>query len=107
MDANEIRYRIPEGVSPWPKCAVRVIFLSGDHDQCFLQVEPSGKSLLLTAHVTFVHFNPAGEQIASGPHHGAAQFMQHRPITHHMARNQTGNGVRVSWKIVAAVTEVR
>src|ERR1700719_3319957 len=27
-------------------------------------------------------------------------------VTHHMARNQTGNGVRVSWKIVPAVTEV-
>src|ERR1039457_5100524 len=28
-------------------------------------------------------------------------------VTHHMARNQTGNGVRVSWKIVAAATDVR
>src|SRR5215471_12018974 len=27
-------------------------------------------------------------------------------VTHHMARNQTGNEVRVSWKIVPAVTEV-
>jgi hypothetical protein len=27
-------------------------------------------------------------------------------VTHHIARNQTGNGVRVSWKIVPAVTEV-
>src|SRR6516162_6104315 len=27
-------------------------------------------------------------------------------VTHHMARNQTGKGVRVSWKIVPAVTEV-
>src|SRR5207245_3499705 len=27
-------------------------------------------------------------------------------VTHHMARNHTGSGVRVSWKIVPAVTEV-
>src|ERR1019366_5378116 len=27
-------------------------------------------------------------------------------VTHHMARNQTGNGVRVSWKMVPAVTDV-
>src|SRR5713226_2303888 len=27
-------------------------------------------------------------------------------VTHHMARNHTGNGVRVSWKIVPAATEV-
>src|ERR1700687_5132531 len=27
-------------------------------------------------------------------------------VTHHMARNHTGNGVRVSWKIVPAVTDV-
>ncbi len=26
--------------------------------------------------------------------------------THHMARNQVGSGVRVSWKIVPAVTDV-
>ena len=26
-------------------------------------------------------------------------------VTHHMARNHTGKGVRVSWKIVPAVTE--
>ncbi len=29
-----------------------------------------------------------------------------RVVTHHMARNHTGKGVRVSWKIVPAVTEV-
>lgn len=28
-------------------------------------------------------------------------------VIHHIARNQTGNGVRVSWKIVPAVTEAR
>jgi hypothetical protein len=27
-------------------------------------------------------------------------------VTHHMARNHVRSGVRVSWKIVAAVTEV-
>src|SRR5436309_7249002 len=27
-------------------------------------------------------------------------------VTHHIARNHTGNGVRVSWKIVPSVTEV-
>src|SRR6266481_5201448 len=58
---------------------IRPIPVGSHHNQCFLQVEPPGQPLLQTTQIAFVHLDPAGEQIAPRPHHGAAQFMQPRP----------------------------
>jgi len=57
----------------------RSIFLSGNNDQSFLQIESAGQSLFQAADIAFIHFDSAGEQITSRSYHGAAQFMQHRP----------------------------
>ena len=39
----------------------------------------SGEETEKTSQIAFVHLDPAGEQIAPRPHHGAAQLMQPRP----------------------------
>ena len=50
------------------------IFLSGNDNQCFIQIEPAGQALLQTADVAFIHFHSAREQITSRSYHRMAQF---------------------------------
>ncbi len=57
----------------------RPILLSGDNHQGFLEAEPAGQSLLQTAHIAFLHFDSAGQQVAPRSYQGAAQFMQPWP----------------------------
>jgi hypothetical protein len=58
------------------------------------------RNLCSIVHAVLYFFNPSTR---CSPNALAPFFWV---VTHHMARNQTGNGVRVSWKIVPAVTEV-
>jgi hypothetical protein len=39
--------------------------LSGNDNQCFLQIEPAAQALLQTADIAFIHFDSARKQIAS------------------------------------------
>ena len=57
----------------------RPIFLSGNNNQCFLQIESAGQALFQATDIAFIHLHSAGEQITSRSYHGAAQFMQHHP----------------------------
>src|ERR1022692_233367 len=55
------------------------IFLSGNDNQGFIQIEPAGQALLQTADVAFIYLHSAREQITPRSYHGAAQFMQQCP----------------------------
>ena len=91
---------------------------------------PPAPARVHAPHIGLVHFDPAGEAIAARTHHRPTKLVEPRPgglvaaqtqrplqpqgahprllwfVTHHIARNHVTNGVRVSWKIVPAVTDV-
>ena len=53
--------------------------LSGNDNQCFAQIEPSGQALLQTADIASIHCTLPASESRPGSYHGAAQFMQQRP----------------------------
>ena len=105
------------------------IFLSRHYDQSFLLPLPTGKTFFLSAQISSststlpVSKSRPGRTMARRNLCSHVQAVSYflspstrcRPnalapffcvVNHHMARNQTGSGVRVSWKIVPAVTDV-
>jgi len=87
--------------------------LSGNDNQCFAQIEPSGQALLQTADIASIHCTLPASESRPGSYHGAKQFMRQRPAcltclsnpsllgspnapapffwaVLHMARNRTG-----------------
>src|ERR1035437_9947902 len=64
-----IRIRPIPGPSSWAATTI----------SAFFKLSRPGTPLLQPTQIAFVHLDPAGEQIAPRPHHGAAQFMQPRP----------------------------
>jgi hypothetical protein len=104
-------------------CARSLAVLLGRHrnQDPFLGLAPAN------ADVRIVDFDPSRQPVASRPDHRPPQLMQPRPrglvisspstccrpmalgsifwlLTHHMARNHVGSGVRVSLKIVPGAT---
>src|ERR1700684_1911283 len=57
----------------------RPILLRSNNNQGLFQVQPTRKSFLQAADITFVHLHSAGKSVACRPHHGASQLMQPRP----------------------------
>src|ERR1017187_5816830 len=57
----------------------RPILLCSNHNQRLVQIEPAGQIFLRSAEIAFIYFHSTGEQIASGPYHGATQPVQHGP----------------------------
>jgi hypothetical protein len=106
------------------------IVLSGNHNQGLTLRLSAPHSLLQTTQKGFVHLHPPRQPIATRPYHRSPELVQPRPrgliaaqpqqtlcrpralapffwlANQYMARNQFTSGLRVSWKIVPAVSDV-
>lgn len=54
----------------------RSIFLSRHYNQCLASSLAAANTFLQGAEVRLIYFDPSGQAIAVGAHHGASQFMQ-------------------------------
>ena len=106
------------------------VLLDRHGDQHLVSWLPPPQPGFLGPPVRLVHLDAPAKPVPAGADHGPSQLVQPRPgrlvaaqpqhllqapghsrrssgvVTHHIARNHIVNGVRVSWKIVPAVTEV-
>jgi hypothetical protein len=58
------------------------------HQGFVAQVAPTPASLLDTAHLDFVHFDPSGQSLAPGTDHGPSKFVQAHPSRFVTAQSQ-------------------
>ena len=103
--------------------------LRANYDKCLLSDVPAPPTRLNPTDEGFVHLDRAGQTVPAKPDHRTSKLVQPRPCgsiaaqaedslqsrragavllttIHQTARNQVTNDVRVSWKIVPAVTDV-